>query len=148
MARGAAKPPICFGQTDIATITTESVVYFDDKLDEFEGAARLGHLFMHFVNGLPMANPRPTDCDVQVDEALRAESAALSLELQLRRELAVTGKRIVYQFEAPYWAAVPEEREPLLLDYLRAFPNGAPGIEGLAAGYAKRCREAAKPQRG
>jgi hypothetical protein len=53
MARGASKPPICFGQTDISTITTTGVVYFDDKLDESEGAARLGHLFLHFVNGLP-----------------------------------------------------------------------------------------------
>jgi hypothetical protein len=145
MASGASKPRICFGQTEISTITTNGVIYFDDKLDESEGAARLGHLFMHFVGGMPMSNPRPTDCEAQVDEALRAESAALSLELQLRRELAVTGKRIVYEFEAPYWAAVPKERELLVLDYLRAHPDGAPGIDALAAGYAKRCREAGTP---
>jgi hypothetical protein len=145
MARGASKPRLCFGRTEISTITTNGILYFDDKLDESEGAARLGHLFMHFVDGMPMSNPRPTDCEAQVDEALRAESAALSLELQLRRELAVTSKRIMYQFEAPYWAAAPEERERLVLDYLRAHPDGAPGIDALAAGYAKRCRKAINP---
>jgi hypothetical protein len=145
MARGASKPQICFGQTELSTITTTGVIYFDDTLAESEGAARLGHLFMHFVDGLPMANPRPADCEAQVDEALRAESAALSLELQLRRELAVTKKKIVYEFELPYWAAPPNERERLVLDYLRAHPDGAPGIDALAAGYAKRCREAIKP---
>ncbi len=144
-ARGVSKPLLCFGRTELSTITTEGVIYFDDKLDESEGTARPGHLFLHSVDGLPMSNPRPTDCDTQVDEALRAESAALSLELQLRRELAVTNKRIAYQFEAPYWAAVPEKRERLVLDYLRAHPNGAPGIDALAASYAKRCREAIKP---
>ncbi len=92
-----------------------------------------------------MSNPRPTDCEKQVDEALRAESAALSFELQLRGELAVTNKRIEYEFEAPYWATAPENRERLVLDYLRAHPDGAPGIDALAAGYTKRCRESIKP---
>ena len=144
LARSASKPPLCFGQTELSTLTTNGVIYFDDKLDESEGAARLGHLFTHFVDGMPMANPRPTDCETQVDEALRAESVALSLELQLRRELASRNARIVYEFEPSYWVAVPAERERLIFDYLRAHPQGAPGIDGLAAGYAKRCREAIK----
>jgi hypothetical protein len=144
MARNTSKPRICFGQTEISNITTEGVIYFDNQLNESEGAARLGHLFMHFANGMPMSNPRPISCQAQVDEALRAEATALSLELQLRRELAVAKGRIEYQFEAPYWAAVPDERERLILDYLWAHPNGAPGIDALAAGYAKRCREPIK----
>jgi hypothetical protein len=145
MRRGVSKPPICFGQTDISTITTTGVIYFDDKLDESEGTARLGHLFTHFVDGMPMAKPRSTDCEAQVDEALRAESAALSIELQLRKELAVTNRRIQYPFEGPYWATVPDKREALIFDFLQAHPDGAPGIDALAAGYAKRCREAKKP---
>ena len=142
IARGTSKPPICFGQTELSNITTTGVMYFDDKLAEAEAAARLGHLFLHFVDGMPMANPRPTDCEKQVDAALRAESVALSFELELRREFAVTNGRIGYLFEERYWAAEREQREPLILDYLRAHPHGAPGIDALAAGYTKRCREA------
>ncbi len=63
-----------------------------------------------------MAHPKPQDCETQVDEALRAEAAALSIELQLRREFGVTKGRIAYEFEAPYWAAIPEERERLIFD--------------------------------
>lgn len=145
LARSASKPILCFGATEISTLTTTGIVYFDDKLDESEGAARLGHLLLHFVDGMPMANPRPTDCERQVEEALRAESMALSLELQLRREFAVGKPRIAYAFESSYWNAAVEERERLILEYLRAHPLGAPGIDALAAGYAKRCREAKNP---
>lgn len=145
MARSTSKPRICFGPTDLSAITTERVIYFDHQLDESEGAAKLGHLFLHFVDGMPMSNPTPADCKAQVDEALRAEAAAFSLELQLRRELAVTTKKIVYEFDAQYWAAVPDARERLVFDYLQAHPDGAPGIDALAAGYAKQCRKSTKP---
>lgn len=145
MARSPSKPLVCFGATEISTLTTTGIVYFDDKLDESEGAARLGHLLLHFVDGMPMANPRPTDCDAQVEEALRMESIALSLELQLRREFAVTQPRIAYAFESSYWDSVSQGRERLILEYLRAHPRGAPGIDALAAGYAKRCRDEKNP---
>lgn len=145
LRQNVAKPRVCFGQTELSSITTDGIILFDDKLDESEGTARLGHLFDHFVNGMPMAHPKPQDCETQVDEALRAEAAALSIELQLRREFGVTKGRIAYEFEPPYWAAIPEARERLIFDYLRAHPNGAPGIDALAAGYAKRCRESIKP---
>jgi hypothetical protein len=136
-------PTVCFGKADISTITTEGVILFDERLSESEGAARLGHLVLHFVEGLPMSKPRPTDCETQVERALQAEARALSLEIRLRRELDVRDRRLVYEFEEPYWAAGLEERESLILRYLKEHPNGAPGLDALAAGYMKRCRDAA-----
>ena len=89
-----------------------------------------------------MAHPRAGDCDAQVDEALRQEARALSLELRLRRALGGVERRIPYAFEDDFWRAPPEGREPLVLDYLRAHPDGGPGLDALGSGYARRCREA------
>ncbi len=87
-----------------------------------------------------MAHPRAGDCDAQVDEALALEARALALELRLRRALGVTSRRLPYAFEDGFWSAPAAGRERLVLDYLRAHPDGAPGLDGLASGYARRCR--------
>jgi hypothetical protein len=135
----ATPPRICFGSTAVSTITNDGVVLLDRELGEREAAARLGHLLAHAVEGMPMAHPRARDCDAQVDEALVQEASALALELRLRRALGVTEPRLAYAFEDDFWRAPVAGREPLLLDYLRAHPDGAPGLDGLLSGYRRRC---------
>ena len=139
-AQGAAMPRICFGPAIVSSITTDGAVLLDGDLGEPEAAARLGHLLAHVVEGLPMARPGAGDCEAQVEDALRKEARALALELRLRHALGVTERRIPYAFEDDVQRAPPEARERLVLDYLRAHPDGAPGLDGLASGYARRCR--------
>jgi hypothetical protein len=146
LARVAALPPICFGPAAVSVITTEGVVLFDAGLTGAEAAARLGHLVAHAVEGVPMARPSAGDCEAQVAVALAQEARALSLELRLRRALGVSaaapaGRHIPYAFEEAFWAAPTEVREGLVLAYLRAHPDGAPGLDALASGYARRCAE-------
>jgi hypothetical protein len=138
----ADEPPYAPGPMAVSSITTEGTVLLDRELGEREAAARLGHLLDHAVEGMPMAHPRAGGCDAQVEEALAQEARALAIELRLRRALGVAGPRIAYAFEDAFWRAPAEAREPLVLDYLRAHPDGAPGLDALASGYARRCREA------
>ena len=83
-------------------------------------------------------------CEVITERALAAEAKALSLELGLRRAFGVpaSSARVQYTFEGDFWAAPEEAREGLVLAYLQAHPDGAPGIDALASGYARRCRDA------
>jgi len=136
----APSPRICFGPVAVSSITTESVVLLDRDLGEPEAAARLGHLLAHAASGLPMAHPRAADCDAQVEEALSREAGALALELRLRRALGVSERRLPYAFEDDFWRTPAVAREALVLDYLHTHPDGAPGLDGLASGYARRCR--------
>jgi hypothetical protein len=138
----AALPRICFGPAAVSSITTEGVVLLDRELGELEAAARLGHLLAHAVEGMPMAQPRAGDCDAQVEEALVQEARALALELRLRRALGVTERRLPYAFEDAFWRSPTAGRERLVLEYLHAHPDGAPGLDGLASGYSRRCRAA------
>ncbi len=140
ITRASSLPLVCFGQVDLSVVTTEGIVLFDKTLDDDEGAARLGHLLAHIVDGMPMANPRDADCEAQVNDALHLEAKTLSLELRLRRDLHVRAKRQVYEFEDRYWATEEPIREQFLWDYLRDHPDGGPGLDALANGYAKRCR--------
>jgi len=113
------------------------VILLDRELDEPEAAARVGHLLEHAAKEMPTTG----DCDAQVSAMLGREARALALELRLRRELGVRAPRIPYAFEDAFWAAPPQQREGLLLEYLRAHPDGAPGLDALASSYARRCRE-------
>jgi len=135
-------PALCFGRAGPSSVTTEGVILLEAALDDGEAAARVGHLLQHVVEGLPMAHPHPGDCDAQVGVALVAEARSLSLELRLRRALGVRAPRLRYPFEGAFWAAPAARREADVLDFLRAHPDGAPGLDALAAGYARRCREA------
>ncbi len=140
-------PHICFGPATTSAITPEGVILFTADLQGPEATARLGHLLLHLAEGLPMARPTAGDCATQVDVALAAEARALAVELRLRRELGApapsgNGRRLPYAFEDAFWAAPPAGREALILAYLRAHPDGAPGLDALAAGYARRCAEA------
>ncbi|MDC0741803.1 hypothetical protein [Polyangium mundeleinium] len=135
----------CFGRIGVSSVTTSGAVLIDEALGTEEAAARVGHLLTHVAEGLRV-EPRGGEdesCEVITERALAAEAAALSLELGLRRALGVgSSARVRYEFEGGYWAAPEKAREGLVLDYLRAHPDGAPGIDALASGYARRCREA------
>lgn len=139
--RTSAKPLVCFGPTEHSVVTTEHIMLLDTAMDDNEAAARFGHLLMHVVEGMPMRENQAGNCDARVDAALREEARALSYELRLRRQLGVQAKRIQYEFEEPYWATSEQEREPFVWKYLLDHPEGAPGIDALASGYAKQCQE-------
>ncbi|UQA62587.1 hypothetical protein [Polyangium aurulentum] len=142
-ARSAPFPRVCFGPAAVSALTSEGVIMLDASLGEGEAAARLGHLSMHVARGSPLVLPEDRGgCDAAVERALAAEADALALELRLRRALGVTSPKIPYAFEEEHWRAEPEARTPLVLAYLRAHPDGAPGLDALGAGYARRCREA------
>jgi hypothetical protein len=145
--------PVCFGRTDVSAITTAGTILLDARLGEAETAARLGHLLLHAVDGLPMAEPAKggdaVDCDARVREALALEARAFALEFRLRRELGVGAggepRTVPYEFEEPFWQAEAEAREPLVLRYLEEHPNGGPGVDAIAAGYASRCAKERAP---
>ncbi|MDC3954949.1 hypothetical protein [Polyangium jinanense] len=142
LAKGGVS--FCFGRIAVSAVTTSGAVLIDEALGTEEAAARVGHLLTHVAEGLRVEpGGGDDDCEVITARALAAEASALSLELGLRRAFGVgASARIRYEFEGNFWAAPAEAREGLVLDYLRAHPDGAPGIDALASGYARRCREA------
>jgi hypothetical protein len=140
----APSPFLCFGPARVSSVTTDQVVLFDADLRGAEAAARLGHLVEHLAEGLPLGRVTDEDCAVQVDRALAAEARALALELRLRRALGAPsgdGRRLPFTFEDAFWAAPEDRREALVLADLRAHPDGGPGLDALASGYARRCAD-------
>jgi len=134
---------ICFGALAVSSVTTTGIVLMDETLGDEEAASRLGHLLTHVSQGLSrFEGDAGADggCDAWVARALDAEATALSLEIELRRALGVTSPRSKYAFEDDVRAAKEEDREAIVLAYLRAHPDGGPGIDALASGYARRCR--------
>ncbi|MDI1477417.1 hypothetical protein [Polyangium sp. y55x31] len=142
LAKGGVS--FCFGRIGVSSVTTSGAVLIDEALGTEEAAARVAHLLTHVAEGLRVEpSSREDDCEEITARALAAEAKALSLELELRRAFGIgASARIRYEFEGNFWAAPAETREGLVLDYLRAHPDGAPGIDALASGYARRCREA------
>lgn len=139
-------PTICFGDPPFSAVTTDGVILMQSRLTEREAAARLGHLLVHVIEGLPMERPGPGSCEQQVDEALGAEARALAVEIRLRRALDVgPDPALRYEFEAPFWQAAPDAREPVILHYLREHPDGGPGVDALASAYRQRCRSRKAP---
>ncbi|MDI1447560.1 hypothetical protein [Polyangium sp. 6x1] len=144
LAKGGVS--FCFGRIGVSSVTTAGAVLIDEALGTEEAAARVAHLLTHVAEGLrvePARGEEDESCEVITERALAAEAKALSLELGLRRALGIGAEaRVRYAFEENFWAAPEGAREGLVLDYLRAHPDGAPGIDALASGYARRCREA------
>ncbi|MRG95306.1 hypothetical protein [Polyangium spumosum] len=140
------KVTFCFGRLGVSSVTTSGVVLVDEALATSEAAARVGHLLTHVAEGLRVEPREGSDesCEVVTTRALAAEAKALSIELGLRRAFGVSpaDARVRYAFESDFWATPEQAREALVLAYLRAHPDGAPGIDALASGYARRCREA------
>jgi hypothetical protein len=134
---------LCFGAVRSSVVTEQGVLLMDASLDDRRAGARVGHLVMHLADGLPAIVAGEGDCGARVEQALAAEARALGLELRLLRELgAPPPAGGPWEVEAIHWAAPPEGREAALLAYLRAHPDGAPGVDALAAGYARRCEKA------
>jgi len=133
----------CFGEVPVPAITTGGVFLLDSRLAEPESASRFAHLLHHAVEGMPGADigDRSRPCSAIVDDALRSEAEAHALELQLRRELGVTGPSRTYPFEEAFWAAPAERRVPLLMEFFRAHPAGAEGVPGFVEAYGSRCEE-------
>ena len=142
LARWGRPLPMCFGPVPASVVTEKGVLLMDAKLDDARAAARTAHLVTHLADGLPALVKERGDCDARVEQALAAEARALGLELRLLRELrAPPPEGGPWEVEIVYFAAEPAAREAALRAYLRAHPDGAPGVDALAAGYAKRCAQ-------
>lgn len=144
---GAALSPLlartegmCFSPDAIDVVTTERVLLLSTRSTDEEAAARIGHLLVHVRDGLPLGDLQPgADCDAEVERALRLESVAYVTEVRLQAALGARPTLRRFEFEgaiAPLDDAAAAEH---VLSYLRAHPTGAPGIDGLAAGYRTRC---------
>lgn len=142
LARWGAPLRMCFGEAQISVVTERGALLMDASQHEARAAARVGHLVTHLADGLPALLAGEGECDERVERALAAEARALSLELRLLRELgAPPPAGGAWEVESVYWASPEKGREAAVLGYLRAHPDGAPGADALAAGYARRCGE-------
>jgi hypothetical protein len=131
---------ICFAAPRSTSVVDASHrVMLATELDDGEAAARLGHLLVHLRDGLPDANLHGPDCDAAVEHALALEATAYVEEISLQAELAVTPRVLAFEPSAEILAAPPDAREAIMLAYLRAHPNGAPGIDALSTSYRARC---------
>lgn len=140
---------MCFGPARPSALTEDGLLLMEANQDEARAAARAGHLALHLVDGLPAIVAGKGDCEGRVERALAAEARGLALELRVGRELgAPPAEGGPFEVEGVFWQAAPEAREAALVAYLRAHPDGAPGIDALAAGYAKRCAAASKDAAG
>lgn len=130
----------CFGRVPVPAIMTNGTIILDTRDSDEESAARLGHLLLHALEGMPQL-PRADDhrsCDEIVEEAIKAEARAHDLELRLRRELGVAQPRHIFDFEHEYWDRAPQERLHLLEEHFRS--NDGRG-NGLIEAYRSVCRE-------
>jgi hypothetical protein len=140
LARWREPLQVCFGEARTSSVTEAGVLLMDGRLDEARGAARAAHLVAHLADGLPALARGKGDCEARVSRLLAAEARALALELRVARDLsAPPAEGGPFEVETVFWQAAPEAREAALVSYLRAHPDGAPGVDGLAAGYARRC---------
>ncbi len=136
-ALGDTEVRYCFGRIEVSSIAEGRVLVLDESAADVELAARVGHLLDHVVHGppFPAEIDRGADCDRVVERALQQEARAYVLEVELRRELGITGQR--YEFEAELAHAA--DPAGVVLEYLRAHPDGGPGLDALGAGYRLRC---------
>jgi hypothetical protein len=145
LRRADGSPPlrVCYGRVDEPGITPERVVLLDDREGDAESAARLGHLLLHAIEGLPMdpSGARGRPCDERVAEAVEVEARAHALELELRRDLGVTAPRARFAFEDAFWAAPADRRVEVIRAWLEAHPRGGAGVPGFIESYGRACRE-------
>jgi len=142
-ARERANIAVCFAEapSSTAAVTPDGMVLLDARLGDAEAAARLGHLLHHVSRGFMGVEPRAEGCEAAAREALAEEARALAFEVELRRALHVHGGFLKYEFEEAFFREAPGAREALIERYLLDHPDGAPGLDALATGYARRCRE-------
>ena len=126
----------CFGQE--SELREQGPLLLDQDLGDDEATARAAHLLLHLL--VAPWPPSQAPCAERVKAAVNAEARALSLELELRQALGVTTPKVAYAFAAEHQQTPPAQRTALLERLLHAFPDGAPGVPGLAGAYAQRCR--------
>jgi len=134
----------CVGQVPMSAIMADGTLILDVRDTDAEAAARLGHLLLHEVEGMPQIAVAGDgrSCDRLVDEAIAAEARAHALELELRRELGVTRPRRPYPFERDFWAAGGhEERVEALERYFRSHPGDSDEAPGFVEAYRRGCEE-------
>ncbi len=140
---GASVRSICFAPAGgLSVVDHDHRIVLAEGLEEGEAAARLGHLLVHLRDGLPDDGLIGPDCDAAVERALVREASAYVREVLLQTELGARPTTLAFEFAPAVAAALPDARESIVLAYLRAHPDGAPGIDALAAGYRARCESA------
>jgi hypothetical protein len=128
---GVGSPRVCFGRSGPSGVR-EGVVVLEGGLTDEEAAARVAHL-AHHLRDDPAAFV-PGDCDAQVARALRLEGEAWATEIRLRRAFGVTSP---LPFDT---GGEPDPQQ--IARWLADHPDGASGIDAIAAGYRRRCEEA------
>lgn len=143
-ALGGAEVRFCWGDIDSPVVDGGQLLLMTEDDPPAQRAARAAHLLHHVAHGLPLPAeiPRGADCEALVAQALAREAEAYALELRLRRRLEAPGPR--YDFEPAFWEAAEGDRVALILDYLRAHPDGARNLEALGTGYRQRCEVQAR----
>ncbi len=139
LVRADTAAQICFGE-GAGTLRRGPVFVLSAEASDDESAARLVHLLHHARHGRGLvagdAVSADADCDALVLEALREESVAHVLEMQVRRSLGVER---AFANQAAVLALPRAERADAVLTYLREHPDGGGGYEPLARDYRERC---------
>jgi hypothetical protein len=132
---------LCFSSEALDVITAERALLLSEAVGIDEAAARTGHLLVHARDGLPMPAtiPAGADCDALVAVALEREAEAHLVEWRLQRALGASPRRHAFEFDDELLGLTDGARRAAVRAYLAAHPAGAPGIDGLGAGYLSRC---------
>lgn len=143
LARKGAPLTLCFGDINVSSITDDHLFLLRQDVTDPMLAARLGHLLLHSVEGMPMAglDDPGLDCDALVDDALRKEAKAHALELELRSTLGASAKEAAFPFEKQFWEAPRSKRVEVVHGFFRSHPQGAKNVIGFAGAYQERCRQ-------
>lgn len=146
LGRAPARLRVCFAKTDVPALATDGIITLDQRATDAASAARLGHLLLHAVEGMPMPSRMDPhrSCEVVVQAAMRAEARAHGLELKLQRALGVQTERSMPHVRA-YWNAPVGQRVQALLAFFLAHPQGSKGLPGYVAAYTQRCEDLRRP---
>ncbi len=137
LLRGTESVHWCFCDGDSSVVVAQRFLILRRSDPDPAVAARAAHLLDHVVQGPPL---RPTargaglDCEARVDAALGREAEAYALELRIRDALHAGPSE--YEFEVAYRRDADVDA---IATYLRAHPDGAPGLDGLASAYRRVC---------
>lgn len=136
-------PLFCFGKSTHAGVLKSGTLLLPATQDISRSAARAAHLTVHLTDGLTQLVDSPGDCQTTVHQALEKEAQALLVELRILDETkAPPAADAALELEQVYHNAPVDRRETVVRRYLAEHPQGAPGLDGLVAGYTKRCRAA------
>ncbi|MBX7195021.1 MAG: hypothetical protein K1X94_23405 [Sandaracinaceae bacterium] len=134
-------PRICFA-AGAGTVWPGQVISLPSDWADDPTAARLAHLLHHVREGRGLVAHEPRagrDCEALVEEALREESRAHVVEMEVRATLGVTDPARRFVNEDEILGLPPTERAAAELAYLEAHPDGGGGYEPLGRDYRTRC---------